>query len=257
MKVIILCGGLGTRIREEAENNPKPMLKIGDKPILWHIMKTYAQSGFTDFILCLGYRGEVVKQYFYNYDILSHDFTIELGSREVEIYNAGGERRWKITMLDTGADAMTGARIKRVERFVDGEVFMVTYGDGVADLDVRELVAFHRSHGKIGTVLGVFPPSRYGELSIESDQVLSFREKPSHRDRLVNGGFFVFNRRFFEYLTDDENCVLEQAPLETLAADGELMVFKHRRFWQCMDTYRDYKYLNDLWAKENPPWKTW
>lgn len=257
MKVVILCGGLGTRIKEETENNPKPMLKIGEKPILWHIMKTYAHSGFHDFILCLGFRGEVIKQYFFNYDILANDFTIELGTRDITIHNRDDESRWHVAMIDTGADTMTGARVKRVEPLVDGDLFMVTYGDGVADLDVQQLLAFHRSHGKIGTVLGVIPPSRYGELAIEGDRVLSFREKPSDSDRLINGGFFIFDRRFFDYLSPDEGCTLEKEPLENLASDGELMVFKHRTFWQCMDTYRDYKYLNDLWAKENPPWKTW
>jgi glucose-1-phosphate cytidylyltransferase len=257
MKVIILCGGLGTRIKEETENNPKPMLKIGDKPILWHIMKTYAHSGFNDFILSLGYKGQVIKEYFFNYDIIANDFTIELGTRKIDIFSADTESNWKVTMLDTGMDAMTGTRVKRVQAYVDGDTFMVTYGDGVADLDIRQLVEFHTSHGRIGTVLGVFPPSRYGELSVDGDLVRSFKEKPSARDRLINGGFFVFSRRFFDYLSNDDNCVLEQEPLETLARDGELMVFKHTRFWQCMDTYRDYKYLNDLWAKENPPWKTW
>lgn len=257
MKVVILCGGLGTRIREETENKPKPMLKIGDKPILWHVMQIYAQSGFNEFVLCLGYRGEVIKEYFYNLDILSSDFTLELGTRAIAMHGPATTQPWTITMLDTGAETMTGARVKRVEPFVDGDVFMVTYGDGVARLDVREVLAFHKSHGKIGTVLGVFPPSRYGELTLEGDRVASFAEKPFHHERLINGGFFVFNRKFFDYLSAEEGCILEREPLEALAGDGELMVFKHNQFWQCMDTYRDFKYLNDLWSKEKPPWKTW
>jgi glucose-1-phosphate cytidylyltransferase len=257
MKVAILCGGLGTRIKEETQNIPKPMLPIGGKPVVWHIMKSYAQAGFNEFVLCLGYKGEVIKDYFYNYEILNHDFTIELGTRNINMHMPVSEAAWKITLLDTGSDTMTGARIKRAEPHIDGDVFMVTYGDGVSDVDIRRLLAFHHAHGKAGTVLGVFPPSRYGELSIDGDRVTSFEEKPAHYERLINGGFFVFNRRFFDYLSSDDRCVLEREPLERLANDGELMVFRHTGFWQCMDTYRDYTYLNELWMKENPPWKTW
>ncbi|MEW6614430.1 MAG: glucose-1-phosphate cytidylyltransferase [Thermodesulfobacteriota bacterium] len=257
MKVAILCGGFGTRLREETEIRPKPMVEIGGMPILWHIMKTYAYYGFNKFILCLGYKGEVIKEYFYHYEILSNDFTIELGSKNIEIYPKHSETGWEITLIDTGLNAMTGTRVKRIERFIDGDTFMLTYGDGVTDLNVQELLNFHKSHGKIGTVTGVSPPSRYGELLIHKDQVISFNEKPITNNNSINGGFFVFNRAFFNYLKNDDNCVLEREPLEKLASDGELKIFQHKGFWQCMDTYRDYKYLTELWENGNPPWKVW
>ncbi|RMH54463.1 MAG: glucose-1-phosphate cytidylyltransferase [Candidatus Hydrogenedentota bacterium] len=257
MKVVILCGGKGTRLREETEIKPKPMVKIGGKPILWHIMKIYSHYGFREFILCLGYKGEIIKEYFYNYNILNNDFTIDLGSGGIELHNGEDVGRWKITMVDTGIDAMTGARVKRIEKYIDSDTFLLTYGDGVTDLNIRETVAFHRRHGKIGTVTGVFPPSRYGELAIQEDEVISFSEKPKEYKTSINGGFFVFNKRIFEYLGEEESCILERGPLEKLAKDRELKVFHHRGFWQCMDTYRDYKYLNELWRKKNPPWKVW
>ena len=254
MKVVILCGGFGTRLKEETERKPKPMVEIGSMPILWHIMKTYAHYGFHDFILCLGYRGEVIKQYFYNYEILSNDFTIELGTKNIEIHSRHSEAGWKITLADTGLNAMTGARVKRIERFIDGDTFMLTYGDGVTDLNIQELLNFHKSHGKIGTITGVTPPSRYGELSIHKDQVISFREKPTTRNNSINGGYFVFNRKFFNYVKNDDDCILEREPLEKLSSDGELKVFHHKGFWQCMDTYRDYRYLNELWENGKAQW---
>lgn len=257
VKVVILCGGFGTRLREETEIRPKPMVEIGGRPILWHIMKTYAHYNFRNFILCLGYKAEVIKEFFYHYEMLSNDFTIELGSKNIEIYPRHSEKGWKVTLVDTGLKAMTGARVKRIERFIDSDIFMLTYGDGVADLNIKELLHFHRNHGKIGTVTGVFPPSRYGELLIFEDRVLSFNEKPKNYANSINGGYFVFTRKFFEYLKDEDNCVLEREPLQRLAADGELKVFHHKGFWQCMDTYRDYKYLTELWDKGNPPWKLW
>jgi len=257
MKVIILCGGFGTRLREETEFKPKPMIEIGGMPILWHILKTYAQHGFREFVLCLGYKGEVIKQYFYNYELLSNDFTIELGSRNIEIHPKHLETGWKITLVDTGLNAMTGARVKRIEKFIAGDAFMLTYGDGVTDLNIQALLNFHNTHGKIGTVTGVSPPSRYGELSIHGDQVLSFNEKPDNQVNSINGGYFVFKKEFFNYLSNEDNCILERDPLEKLASDGELKVFHHKGFWQCMDTFRDYKYLNELWEKGNPPWKVW
>jgi glucose-1-phosphate cytidylyltransferase len=257
VKVIILCGGFGTRLKEETEFKPKPMVEIGGMPILWHIMKTYAFYGFHEFILCLGYKGAVIKEYFYNYELLSNDFTIELGTGNIEIYPCHAEHGWKITLSDTGLQAMTGARIKRVERYINEDTFMVTYGDGVTDLNILELLNFHKSHGKIGTVTGVFPPSRYGELLIHEDHVLSFNEKPQHRTNSINGGYFVFHKKFFHYLKENDECILEREPLEQLALDGELKVFSHKGFWQCMDTYRDYKYLNELWEKGTPPWQVW
>jgi glucose-1-phosphate cytidylyltransferase len=257
MKVVILCGGFGTRLREETEIKPKPMIEIGGMPILWHIMKTYAWYGFKDFILCLGYKGEKIKEFFYHYEILSNDFTIELGTNNIEIHPRHSEHGWKITLVDTGLNAMTGARVKRIERFVDDEYFMVTYGDGVTDLNIQDLLNFHMGHGKIGTVTGVFPPSRYGELLIHKDQVIAFAEKPETDVNSINGGYFVFNRKFFSYLKDDDSCVLEREPLESLASDGELKVFTYKGFWQCMDTYRDYKYLTELWEKGEALWKVW
>ena len=257
MKVVILCGGFGTRLKEETELRPKPMIEIGGMPILWHIMKIYAHYGFKEFILCLGYMGAAIKEYFYNYEILSNDFTIELGTKEMEIYDNHSEAGWKITLVDTGLNAMTGARVKRIERFMDEDTFMLTYGDGVTDLDINELLRYHKNHGKVGTVTGVFPPSRYGELMIHEDQVISFNEKQKRQNNSINGGYFVFNKKFFNYLKDDDGCILEREPLEKLALDGELKVFSHEGFWQCMDTARDYKYLDELWKKGSPPWKVW
>src|SRR3972149_8022877 len=197
MKVVKLCGGMGTRLREETEIKPKPMVEIGGMPILWHIMKTYASHGFNEFILCLGYKGEVIKEFFYHYEVLSNDFTIELGTKKIEVHPRHSEQGWKISLVDTGFNAMTGARVKRIERFIDGDTFMLTYGDGVTDLNIKELLTFHKNHGRIGTVTGVFPPSRYGELLIQEDQVASFTEKPEEDGNSISGGYFVFNREFF------------------------------------------------------------
>lgn len=257
MKTVILCGGQGTRIREESELKPKPMIQIGGMPILWHIMKHYAHYGFTDFIVCLGYMGHMIKDYFYNYEMLSNDFTVELGTKNIEIYPKHNEHGWKVTLVDTGTNAMTGSRVKQVERYIDGDRFMLTYGDAVTDLNIRQLLDYHQSHGKIGTVTGVTPPSRYGELVLNEDRVVSFMEKPEAHTNFINGGYFVLERKFFEYLSDDENCVLERAPVERLVSDGHLKVYPHRNFWQCMDTYRDFKYLSELWKSGTPPWKIW
>jgi len=257
MKVVILCGGRGTRIRDVAEDIPKPMIPIGSYPILWHIMKTYAHYGFHEFIVCLGYKAGLIKEYFYNYEVLSNDVTIELGTKNIEIHSNHSEKGWKITLVDTGMNAMTGARVKKIERFIDEDTFLLTYGDGVTDLDINKLLQFHKSHGKIGTVTGVHPPSQYGELTIHEDQVLSFNEKQKKQNNSINGGYFVFNSTFFQYLKDDDTCVLEREPLEKLALDEELKVFQHKGFWQCMDTNRDYKYLNEKWEKGNALWMVW
>ena len=257
MKVVILCGGKGTRLREETEYKPKPMAEIGGVPILWHIMKLYAHYGFKEFVLCLGYKGEIIKDYFYHYGMRSNDFTIELGSNKVDIHPRHSENGWKITLADTGLNTMTGGRIKRIEKYIKENCFMLTYGDGVTDLNILELLDFHKSHGKIGTVTGVSPPSRYGELLIHKDQVISFAEKPETDTNFINGGYFIFNRKFFSYLKTDESCILERDSLENLARDGELRVFNHNGFWQCMDTYRDYRYLTELWKDGLPPWKVW
>ena len=257
MKVVILCGGFGTRLREETEIRPKPMVEIGGKPILWHIMKNFSHHGFNEFILCLGYKSEVIKNYFMNYEQLNNDFTIELGSGAIEMHNSHDEKGWRVTLVDTGQNAMTGARVKRVERYVDGDRFMLTYGDGVTDLDLNELLKFHEASGKIGTVTGVSPPSRYGELGIADDQVVSFREKPQPQDSVISGGYFVLNREFFQYLSDNEDLVLEREPLERLVEESQLGVYPHKGFWQCVDTYRDYLYLNELWDQGDAKWKLW
>lgn len=257
MKIVILCGGQGTRIREESEFKPKPMIQIGEMPILWHIMKHYAHHGLNEFIVCLGYKGSVIKDYFYHYEVLSNDFTIELGTREMQIHPRHAEHGWKITLVETGINSMTGSRVKQIEKYIDGDRFMLTYGDAVTNLNIKQLLEYHISHGKIGTVTGVCPPSRYGELVLSESRVVSFKEKPETNENLINGGYFIFERKFFDYLEDNIKSILERAPLEKLANDGQLQVYHHRDFWQCMDTYRDYKYLNDLWEKGNPPWQVW
>ncbi|MCL0083333.1 glucose-1-phosphate cytidylyltransferase [Thermodesulfovibrionales bacterium] len=258
MKVVILCGGLGTRLREETEFRPKPMVEIGGKPILWHIMKIYAQYGFKEFILCLGYKGEMIKEYFYNYEVLSNDFTIELGdNKDIKIHSNHTEKGWRITLADTGDKALKGARLKRVQQYVDDDIFMLTYGDGVADVNINAILAFHNKHGKLATVTGINPASRFGELKIKGNQVERFCEKPESSSEFINGGFFVFNREIFNYLSDDDNCDLEIGPLEKIASEGHLMVYKHSGFWACTDTLRDMDYLNKLWNENKALWKVW
>ena len=258
MKVVILCGGLGTRLREETEFRPKPMVEIGGRPILWHIMKIYAHYGFKDFVLCLGYKGEMIKEYFYNYEILNNDFTVELGNhKKIEIHSGHGEKGWRVTLADTGDKALKGARLKRAEKYIDGDQFMMTYGDGVADIDINSLLAFHRDHGKLATVTGINPTSRFGELKIKGDQVKSFSEKPRNTPGLINGGFFVFNKGVLDYLSADDNCDLEIGALEKIAREGQLMVYKHTGFWVCMDNLRDMDYLNKLWNENKAFWKVW
>ncbi len=257
MKAIILCGGLGMRLHEETEFRPKPLVTIGGRPILWHIMRTYAHYGFREFVLCLGYRGEMIKDYFLNYEAVNNDFTVRLGHRYSLTFNGAHEEQdFVITLAETGPETMTGGRIKRVQKYIDDDTFMVTYGDGIADVDIQALVAFHQKHGRLATVTAVHTPSRYGALSLDAaSKVLSFAEKPQIEDR-INSGYFVFNRRVFDYLGGDD-CILEREPLEKLAKAGELMAYKHNGFFCGMDTYRDYKYLNDLWAKGETPWRKW
>lgn len=256
-QVVILCGGLGTRMREETEFRPKPLVEIGGKPILWHIMKIYSHFGFKDFILCLGYKGQMIKQYFLNYRLMVNDFTLRLGAPEdPKVYNGGSTEDWTITFAETGFESMTGARVKRIEPYIRGDQFMLTYGDGVADVDVGKLWDFHSRHGKIATVTGVHSVSRYGELAVENNCVTEFSEKPQARQGFISGGFFVFDRKFFEYVRAEEKCVLEGEPLERLAREGQLMSYAHSGFWHSMDTYRDYEALNDLW-KKGAPWKVW
>ena len=256
MKVVILCGGLGTRLREETEFMPKPMVEIGGRPILWHIMKIYANYGFTDFVLCLGYKGDIIRDYFYNYEIRNCDGTITLGSRNLEIHNNHTESGWRVTLAETGERTLTGGRLKRVARYLDGDQFMVTYGDGVADLDIKTLLAYHKSHRKLGTVTAVHPSSRFGELSIEKGLVQVFQEKPQVKEGWINGGFFVFQREALDLIAGDEES-LEQGLLVKLANNKELAVYQHSGFWQCMDTHREMELLNDLLRSNNAPWAKW
>ncbi len=257
--VVILCGGLGTRLREETEFRPKPMINIGNRPILWHIMKTYTCYGFTKFILCLGYKGEMIKQYFYHYEIMTNDVTIKFGSRgSFKVYNDHEENNWEITMSNTGDNALKGARLKRIEKYIDSDLLMVTYGDGVSDIDIKKLLEFHRSHGKTATVTGVRPKFlRFGELNIHENRVVRYDEKPKYTGDYINGGFFVFNRNIFDYLEDKDDCDLEVGPLNQVSQQGELMIYKHNKFWACMDTIRDTEYLNDLWNNNKAKWKIW
>ena len=258
MQVVILCGGQGTRIRDVADDVPKPMIPVGGRPILWHIMKTYAQHGFTDFVLCLGYKSWVIKRYFLDYHLASADFRVDLASPgEAHIEASPCEEPWQVTLAETGLDAMTGCRVKRVEKYVTGDSFLLTYGDGVADVDVRRLVEFHEAHGRIGTVTAVRPPGRFGELELDGRRVTEFSEKPLLARGRISGGFFVFSRAIFDRLEDDPALVFEQEPLMRLARDGELMAYPHDGFWHPMDSSRDYQLLNDLWAAGRAPWKTW
>ena len=256
MKAVILAGGLGTRLREETEYRPKPMVEIGGRPILWHIMKLLAWNGIVDFVVCAGYRGDVIRDYFLNYEARTNDFTVHLGvQNSIEYHEQHSEADWKVTVAETGADTMTGGRVKRVERYVAGERCLVTYGDGLADVDVAALLAFHERHGKMATVTTTRPLSRFGVMDLADDgAVARFREKPI-TDDYVNAGFFIFEPAVFDYL--DADCVLEQEPLEALAKAGQLMAYRHAGFWQPMDTYREYTMLNQMWSADNAPWKVW
>ncbi len=257
MKVVILCGGQGTRLREETEFRPKPMVEIGGHPILWHIMKLYAHHGFRDFALCLGYRGDMIKEFFLNYEAMSSDCTIRLGAqRRLTYHNNHGEQDFSVTLADTGAHSLTGGRLLRIRKYIDGETFLATYGDGVADIDIRRLLEFHCSHGRIATVTAVRPPSRFGLLDVKDDgSILRFSEKPV-TESWASAGFFVLNRRVFDYLSGDD-CIFEREPLERLAGEGELMAYRHEGFFYAMDTYREYLYLNELWNAGEAPWKVW
>lgn len=254
--VFILCGGLGTRLREETDIRPKPMVPVGSHPILWHIMRTYAHHGFKNFILCLGYKADVIKSYFLNYPTMNSDFTIELKTDEVKVHKIDHEQDWSVTLADTGALTMTGARIARAtaKYLGDAQQFAVTYGDGLTDANLNDEFQFHLEQEKIGTILGVNPPSRFGELKLDNDQVIDFAEKPEFSENWINGGYFFFNRGFLRYVNDIDDCVLERDPLMKLARDRELSIFKHRGFWFAMDTQRDRDQLNKLWESGNAPW---
>jgi len=252
MKVIILAGGFGTRLSEYTETVPKPMVSVGGRPILWHIMRTYAHFGHKDFYLALGYKAEFIKEYFLNYRSLNSDFTVDLGSGVVEPHQADNSD-WRVTLVQTGLDSMTGGRVKRLQSFIGNEPFMLTYGDGVADIDLGALLDFHRSHGKMVTVSAVHPGARFGELEIDSGRVKSFQEKPQLGQGWINGGYFVMQPEFFDLIAGDAT-ILERDPLEAVAGMGELMAFRHEGFWQCMDTKRDRDYLETIWSSGNVPW---
>jgi glucose-1-phosphate cytidylyltransferase len=254
--VFVLCGGLGTRLREETELRPKPMVPIGSRPILWHIMRTYARHGFRRFVLCLGYKAEVIKAYFLNYASMNSDFTVELKRASVEVHSIDHDQDWQVTLADTGELTMTGARVARAaSRYLgSADTFAVTYGDGVTDANLAEELRFHWSEKRLGTVLGVNPPSRFGELRVRDAQVEEFSEKPDFADSWINGGYFFFERRFLPYLSSEEGCVLEREPLVELARDGQLSMFRHRGYWACMDTQRDREQLEKLWATGKAPW---
>jgi glucose-1-phosphate cytidylyltransferase len=252
MKVIILAGGFGTRLAEYTEGIPKPMVTIGGRPILWHIMRTYAHFGHKDFLVALGYKAEVVKEYFLNYRAINSNFTVDLSTGAVTPHQVDPVD-WRVTLVDTGDGSMTGGRVKRMAPFVGDEACMLTYGDGVADIDIRALVDFHKSHGKLVTVTAVHPGARFGEIQLNSDQVLSFQEKPQMGQGWINGGFFVIEPGFFD-LIEGDHTILERDPLERVAQMGELMAYRHEGFWQCMDTKRDRDLLDELWHQGNAPW---
>lgn len=255
--MFILCGGLGTRLREETELRPKPMVPIGGHPILWHIMRSYSHHGFKTFVLCLGYKAEVIKSYFLNYPTMNSDFTIELATNNVVVHKIDHEQDWQVTLADTGPLTMTGARVARAaaKYLGDAQHFAVTYGDGVTDANLAEEFDFHVKKGKAATVLGVNPPSRFGELKLQEDEVVEFAEKPDLSDNWINGGYFFFKREALKYLSKDEGCVLEKEPLVNLAKDRALNIRKHRGFWYAMDTQRDREYLEELWKSGKAPWR--
>ena len=255
MKVVILAGGLGTRLAEETVVKPKPMIEIGGKPILWHIMKIYSAHGINDFIVCLGYKGYIVKEYFANYFLHMSDVTFDMANNGVQIHQSSAEP-WRVTLVDTGDDTMTGGRIKRIAPYLNGEDFCCTYGDGLADVDIARLIEFHRKHGKLATLTATQLPGRFGALNLSGHRIESFQEKPHGDGAWVNGGFFVLSPRVLDYI-DGDRTVWEREPMERLARDGEMMAFFHDRFWQPMDTLRDKNYLEELWASGKAPWKIW
>ncbi len=255
MKAVILAGGFGTRISEETETKPKPMVEIGERPILWHIMKIYSHFGINDFIICLGYKGNSIKEYFDRYSLHTSDVTIDLAEGHTQVHAKRSEP-WRVTLVDTGLKTMTGGRLKQIGPYLDDEPFCFTYGDGLADIDVAKLTAFHKNHGRAATVTAVQQPSRFGLLDLDGDKVTGFVEKPEDDGVRVNGGFFVLSPSVLELIDDDES-IWERAPLETLARDDQLRAFNHDGFWQPMDTVRDKVYLEEMWNSGEPPWKLW
>ena len=257
MKVVIFAGGMGSRISEESHLKPKPMIQIGDKPLLWHIMKSYAAYGHHEFVICLGYKGYMIKEYFMNYFMHNADITVDLKNNDIEVHDSKAEE-FKITLVDTGLDTMTAGRLKRVQKYVDGDDFMLTYGDGVADIDINQLLAYHQEHGKTATMTAVQPGSRFGIIQMDEANVInSFIEKPQESGSWINGGFFVLKSSVFQYLLDDADQIMwEKQPLEDLAAAGEIVAYKHNGYWKCMDTLRDKEELEEQWQAD-PKWKSW
>lgn len=258
MKVVLLAGGFGTRIAEESHLKPKPMIEIGGKPILWHIMKEYSHYGFNEFVICAGYKQHIIKEYFADYFLHTSDITFDFtnGANEMIVHRNNSER-WKVTIVDTGLNTMTGGRVKRIRDYIGNETFMLTYGDGVCDIDIGKLVDFHKAHGKIATMTAISVSQRFGVLEIQNDgRISAFREKNDDDGTVVNGGYMVLEPKIFDYLENDMT-VFEKTPLETVASMGELMAFQHDGFWQCMDTQRDRELLQKLWAKGEAPWKVW
>jgi glucose-1-phosphate cytidylyltransferase len=258
MDVVILCGGKGTRLSEETVLKPKPMVEIGGKPILWHIMKYYSAFGFNRFILALGYKADYIKEYFYNYKVTNSDFTVNLSPNSLPIFhNAAEEANWEITFIDTGLNTLKGARIKRLEKYIKTDDFHLTYGDGVSNINLKQLVNFHQEHGKIATVSAVRPPSRFGEMLIDGNDVNVFDEKSQMHTGYINGGFFIINKKVLKYLTEKEDCDFEFGPLQNIVQDKQLKAYKHNEFWQCMDNVRERDYLDSLIEKGKAPWIKW
>jgi len=257
MKIVILAGGMGTRLSEETDLKPKPMAEIGEKPMLWHIMKIYSHYGFNDFIICLGYKGYLIKEYFANYFLHQADVTIDMKTNKMEVHHKKAEP-WKVTMVDTGLNTMTGGRIKRVQEYIGKNPFMLTYGDGVADINLKNLIAFHKKHGGYATITAIQPLGRFGAVEIgNKDRVEAFKEKPQGDGAWINGGFFVLEPEVFNYIKDGDSTIWERSPLERLAADGKLSAYTHDGFWKCMDTLRDKIELENLWKSGKAPWKVW
>lgn len=257
MTAVILCGGLGTRLREETEFKPKPMVEVGGMPILWHIMKIYRQAGIRNFVLCLGYKGEIIKDFFLNYNMRGADLAVHMATGDTEILDARSQEDWRVVLAETGQNTQTGARLKQIQKYIKGSTFFTTYGDGVADVDMAALLAHHRQQKRVATVTAVHPSSRFGELAIKDGCVTSFQEKPQINDGWINGGYMVFEKAAFDRITADPDTVLETGLLEPLARDNQLAVYQHDGFWQSMDTFREMQLLNKMWESGDAPWKVW
>ncbi len=257
MKLVILAGGYGSRLGHLTSSIPKPMVQIGGKPVLWHIMKWYSSFGINDFVICLGYKGHVIKDYFMHYDSFSRDFTVNLGTGDVEFHNDHNEENWNVTLVDTGLNTLKGGRLKRIEKYLDDDINLLTYGDGLANINISKLIDFHRTNDKIVTISGVHPPARFGELVAEGNILTSFEEKSQTSQGLINGGYMVFNKKLLSYLTESETCDLEAGVLETMASEENIAVYKHNGQWACMDNERDLNYLEKIWKEKKAFWKEW